>query len=144
MNETEKRAIRVSKLVADNLMECALDFRSCEQQSQSLWDAIRLLNPQITRLQEAVDRIFRDKSDRLILDYQMESVTAAYVVGIIAGIHLAARADLIPRFCKKYAETTNERVYSEEELGEVYFRCARIAGDAAARPAAVARARAER
>ena len=62
MKISEKRILRVSEMIADNLLEAMLDFRHCTQQTNGLWDAMEVLDPDIKRLDDLQREILRNRS----------------------------------------------------------------------------------
>jgi hypothetical protein len=109
MNELEKRIMQVSEMLSEHFMEGALGFQhSTAPDSSSLWDAQELLTPDILRVRDCIGRMCTKHKlgDRLIDDALMQSSTTSYAIGIIAGLQVAGRSDLIPKFARAYAETT--------------------------------------
>ena len=109
MKTPEKRILRVSEMIADNLLEAMLDFRHCTQQTNGLWDAMEVLDPDIKRLDDLQREILRNRnlSESLLNSLTVDQANAAYAVGILAGLHIAGRADLVLNFSAIYAETTS-------------------------------------
>ena len=109
MKISEKRILRVSEMIADNLLEAMLDFRHCTQQTNGLWDAMEVLDPDIKRLDDLQREILRNRnlSESLLNSLTVDQANAAYAVGILAGLHIAGRADLVLNFSAIYAETTS-------------------------------------
>ena len=121
MNDLEKRVLKVSEMIAANLMEAMLDFRHNTTQSNSLWDALEILAPSLKELDAAQLRVItkHELSDSLFTAARMTESTTCYAIGIIAGMHLAGRVDLIPKFASRYAATTSEgNTYRYDEDGE--------------------------
>jgi hypothetical protein len=122
MKTVEKRILQVSAMIADNLVEAMLDFRhGCSQQTNGLWDAMETLNPDIKRLDEQQRGILRNRnlSESLLNSLTVDQANAAYAVGILAGLHLAGRTDLILKFSAIYAKPTTESEVHFTQDGEM-------------------------
>jgi hypothetical protein len=109
-SELEKRIIKVSELIANNILESAFDFQRNTTQTKFLVDAIEILTPTVTALEEKLDRMDRkrDLADALINDIHDMETTGAYVTGIIMGLHLAGRSDLVPKIADIYARNNDD------------------------------------
>ncbi len=104
----EKRIMQVSQMIAENLIECALDFRHNTPQTHSLWDAVETLAPSLEDLDRDLERVIRKHglNDTLLNRIRVQESTTAYTIGIIAGMHLAGRTDLIPKVADLYERNT--------------------------------------
>jgi hypothetical protein len=73
-----------------------------------LWDAIALVDPGTEQIEEALSKIPGEPSHRekLLECLSSRNAAASFTVGWIMCLHFSGRTDLIPRFAKMYAETT--------------------------------------
>ena len=80
MKTPEKRILRVSEMIADNVVEAMLDFRHCTPQTNGLWDAMETLNPDIKRLDDQHREILRNRnlSESLLNSLTVDQADAAY------------------------------------------------------------------
>ena len=104
----EKRIMQVSQMIAENLIECALDFRHNTPQTHSLWDAVETLAPSLEDLDRDLERVIRKHglNDTLLNRIRVQESTTAYTIGIIAGMHLVGHTDLIPKVADLYERNT--------------------------------------
>jgi hypothetical protein len=109
-SELEKRIMKVSELIANNILESAFDFQRNTTQTKCLVDAIEILTPTVTALEEKLDRLDRkrDLADALINEIHDMETTGAYVTGIIMGLHLAGRTNLVPKIADIYGRNMTE------------------------------------
>ena len=91
----EKRIMQVSDLLTDRLVASML--RQYEQQ-EPLWDALEVLVPEVKELAK------HESEDPVIENLHSCRTQAAYVIGIVAGLRLADRYDLVGKFAKAYAD----------------------------------------
>jgi hypothetical protein len=108
-------------MIGENIIECAIDFRHNTPQSNSLWDALETLNPSIKELDLALYRVIKKHglSDSLFNHARNAESTTCYAIGIIAGLHLAGRVDLVPKFAQLYAQnTTDDEMWNYDDDGE--------------------------
>lgn len=121
MKTVEKRILQVSEMIANNLIEATLDFRHCTQQTNGLWDTMETLDPDIKRLDDQHREILKNRnlSEDLLNSLTVDQANAAYAVGILAGLHLAGRADLVLRVSVIYAQTTPESESHFTQDGEM-------------------------
>jgi hypothetical protein len=111
--DLEKRIIDIFEIIAHNGIEGTLNFRQHRTpQSFALEDAQRILDPRLTQLAAQVNSLCQRRSidDALINNLAAAEAVSAYVIGILAGLDLAKRADIAGKFAKMYAETTREHI----------------------------------
>ena len=103
-HDHEKNIREVSELITDSLIESLAPYR---EQDGPLWKALNVLAPEHTdHLDPALQRMVAKHKldDALINAVKCSYAEAAYTVGIIAGLRMAERPDLVERFAKIYAD----------------------------------------
>ena len=115
MNKLEKRIMQVSEMLSENFMEAALDFRHNTAQTSSLSEAQDILDPTLEHMSDCLAVVINKHglNDALINDIRRAESVTAYTIGIVAGLHLAGRTDLLSRFANAYAVTTGKDHYNE-------------------------------
>jgi hypothetical protein len=111
--DAEKRIIEVFELIAHNGVEGVLGFRHRGSPlSFALEDAQRILEPRLKELTAQVNSLCKRRGidDALINNLVDAEAVLAYVIGILAGLDLAKRPDIVAKFAKMYAETTREHI----------------------------------
>jgi hypothetical protein len=110
--DAEKRIIAVFEMIANNGIEAVLDFRHNNPQSFALEDAQKVLEPRLTQLSAQVQNLCRKHNldDDLFNTLADAEACSGFVIGIIAGLDLAKRPDIVAKFAKMYAETTPEHL----------------------------------
>jgi hypothetical protein len=106
----KNRILKVSEMITASAMENTLQFRHDRHQRQdSILECIQVLAPDLKdELYPALDRVMEEHnlSDALINTIKADVSRASYAIGIIAGLHLAGRHDLVQKFAEVYAKNT--------------------------------------
>jgi hypothetical protein len=83
--EAEERIMQVSELITDNMMATFVEFpySGMVPNTENIEGALNILAPQTDE----------------------QTGVAKYIIGIVVGLHVAGRTDLIPKFARAYAAT---------------------------------------
>lgn len=110
---TEGRVIHVFELIAHRKIEIALSPGN-DEAAISLVKAQLILEPRLQRLEVEVGSIHKRhgiSDSRINALRNAESVTS-FVIGILAGLDLAGRPDIVGTFAKLYAQSAASSVDS--------------------------------
>jgi hypothetical protein len=110
MDSKEQRILKVSEMISERIMDSIRDF-SLETDgsvtNKALAWAMYILAPEIQdKLEPAMDRVIKKNGldDTLISHVKVVQMETGYTIGIIAGLHLAGRPDLVAKFAKLYGQ----------------------------------------
>ena len=103
---SNNRIIKVSELIREYLVHSALDLRypGSTIDGDRLVEAQLILDPQIKQMEELVEKQCQeDQIDEEAVNHlRWAQMKASYVIGLIAGLHLAGRCDRVPEIAKVY------------------------------------------
>jgi hypothetical protein len=106
LSSAEMRIQKVSEMVEIGMCEGVLGFRSPDLgRSERLERTEEVLDPTLKQLEQATYRMIKKHNldDALINALRFTQSDLAYTIGIIAGLHMAGKADLVPAFAAAYA-----------------------------------------
>jgi len=101
----EKRVIELFEMIAHGNIQIALD-PSNEGAGISLAKAQMIIEPRLTDLEAEVGGVHRQHGidDSRINALRNAESVSAYVVGILSGLDLAQRPDIVGKFARMYAQ----------------------------------------
>ena len=102
---TEKRVIEIFEMIAHGNIQIALD-PSNDGAGISLAKAQLIIEPRLTDLEAEVGGVHRQHGidDSRINALRSAESVSAYVVGILSGLDLAQRPDIVGKFARLYAQ----------------------------------------
>lgn len=122
MTNKEKRIIRVSEMINEHFLLALLDFRQPQCCTGNyIWNgrssakAQEILAPNLEHLSEYYMSVLRahDLHSDLFNAIEQIKTKTAYTVGMIAGLHLAGRNDLLPQFASAYSQSQKDDLYEQ-------------------------------
>lgn len=90
----KNRIMQVSELIANNILESALDFQHNTTQSKFLWEAVEILAPELEELDKALEAAAVGVAVDIHQLRNLETNTT-YVIGVLMGLHLRLLSDLM-------------------------------------------------
>jgi hypothetical protein len=107
--------MKVAEMIAENFITATFDFRSPTCTGQYVWDpslsseAITSIEPALGILSKHIQDVCQANkiSKDLIEDTRRKEAQAGYKIGVITGLYLAGRVDLLPKVAAIYAERTD-------------------------------------
>lgn len=97
------------------MREGALNFRDGDLQTEYLQEALEILMPELKEGENKLYQMIRKHKlgDELMNYCRYTAQEAAYVVGLISGLHVVGRADIVPALAKQYSEKTVEADFTD-------------------------------
>jgi len=119
MDDPKERVVKVFEAIAHRGIETALTFVHEGDTAFSLPVAQLLIEPRLQGLEAQVYKMVKahDLDDALINTLRSAEAVSAFVVGILAGLDLAKRPDIVKKFAAMYgrhAASSFDRLFDND------------------------------
>jgi len=128
----EKRIMQVSEMLGERFLKALTDFRAPTCGGNYIWhprnseEAQEILAPDLENLHAHLRDVCQANKLKLDLFHAIEARErqTSYAIGMIAGLHLAGRVDLVSRFASIYGEVTEREKYHQyDQRGKLIEDC---------------------